>query len=88
MDMVYAKNMVKVCALVAQMPVGEGWVRSSDIAQWCGVPHATTYRYLPKLKKLGYLSSKVEGYRAGKLILYKITPQGIDYLKSFKEFML
>jgi len=85
MDMAKAGKLLKVCSLVAQMPSGGGWVRPSTIVEWSSVPHATTYRYLPKLVKLGYLESKKEGYRTGVVLQYTITQQGNDYLKAFKE---
>lgn len=85
MDMAKAAKLLKVCSLVAQMPSGGGWVRPSDIILWSSVPHATTYRYLEKLKKLGYLKSNAQGYRNGIVKHYQITELGNDYLKAFKE---
>lgn len=85
MDMAKAGKIVKVCALIAQMPSGGGWAKSSEIVLWSSVAHATTYRYLSKLTKEGYLEVSKRGYRNGYVNHYKITPQGLDYLKSFKE---
>lgn len=85
MDMSKAARLLKVCSLVAQMPSGGGWVKPTTIVEWSSVPHATTYRYLPKLVKLGYLKVNVEGYRKGIIRHYSITQQGNDYLKAFKE---
>lgn len=87
MDISKAKNLLQVCQLVSKMPSGGGWTRSSEIAQWSAVPQATTYRYLPKLVTLGYLEVKKRDYRSGVVISYKITEQGNDYLKSFKELL-
>lgn len=88
MDMSKAEKIIKVCALIAQMPSGAGWVKSNEIVLWSSVAHSTTYRYLPKLVKLGYLQVSKQGYRKGFVNHYKITDSGIDYLKAFKEMSL
>lgn len=78
------RNIVRVCELIANMPSGGGWVKSNEIVLWSSVPHATTYRYLPKLVKLGYLKVDKRGYRKGFVNHYKITMAGIQYLNTFK----
>lgn len=85
MDMAKAGRLLKVCSLVAQMPSGGGLVRPSFIVEWSAVPHATAYRYLPKLAELGYLERTKLSYRNGVIFHYTITQAGNDYLKAFKE---
>jgi DNA-binding PadR family transcriptional regulator len=87
MDMAKARRIIKVCGLIAQMPSGGGWTKSSEIVLWSSVSHATTYRYLPKLTSEGYLDVSKRSYRNGYVNHYKITPQGLDYLKSFREIL-
>ena len=85
MDAAKAGKIIKVCALIAQMPSGGGWAKSSEIVLWSSVAHATTYRYLTKLVKQGYLDVSKQGYRNGFVNHYKITHQGLEYLDNFKE---
>jgi len=88
MELSKVQQILKVCHLVSQMPSGGGWVKPSEIVQWSSVPHATTYRYLAKLVKLGYLNVKKEGYRKGIICHYTITEQGIGWLSFGKEMAL
>jgi DNA-binding PadR family transcriptional regulator len=88
MDMSKVQKILKVCNLVSQMPSGGGWVRPSEIVTWSSVPHATTYRYLAKLQKLGYVRAKAEGYRNGIIKHYTITDAGMGYLDTFGKEML
>lgn len=83
MDMSKVRKILIVCNLVSQMPSGAGWVRPSEIVAWSAVPHATTYRYLSKLQKLGYVRAKAEGYRNGIIKHYAITDSGVGYLDTF-----
>lgn len=87
MDMSKARKILQVCNLVSQMPSGGGWVKPSEIVTWSSVPHATTYRYLTKLQKLGYLCVRVEGYRKGIVKHYTITDAGMGYLDTFRGML-
>lgn len=87
MDLSKVRKVLRVCELIAAMPSGGGWVKPSEIILWSSVPHATTYRYLTKMVTLGYVEVDKRGYRAGFVNHYKITPNGINYLESFKELI-
>ena len=81
------RRMVKVCRLMAEMPVGEGWTTSSEIEFWSGAAHSTTYRYLPKIVKLGYLEVGKRGYKKGFINHYRISAKGMDFMSTFKEML-
>lgn len=87
MDLSKVRKLLRVCELIAQMPSGAGWVKPSEIILWSSVSQATTYRYLAKLEKLGYVQVDKRGYRSGFVNHYKITPNGVTYLKSFQEIL-
>lgn len=76
---------LKVCFHIRAMPMGEGWVSATDIIQWSGVSHATTYRYLPRMVKLGYIENHILDYRDGITKRYRITTEGRDFLKTERE---
>jgi len=85
MDASKVIRIIKVCVLVAQMPSGGGWTKSSEIVLWSAVPQATTYRYLKDIVALGYLQCNKQGYRNGFINHYKVTQSGLDYLNNYKE---
>lgn len=88
MELSKVQSILKVCKLVDDMPSGGGWVRPAEIIKWSSVSHATTYRYLKKLTKLGLLSERKQSYREGVVYEYAITGDGAAYLNGFKEMKL
>lgn len=74
------RRVMQVFRLLSLMPMGEGWAKPLEIVQWSGVTHATVYRYLPKLEKLGYLH--IEEYKCRKLTCkrYRITEKGLNWV--------
>lgn len=85
MNLSDVNKLLKVAYLMREMPVGEGWTTATDARNYSGVSHSTTYRYLPKLVKLGYLENKISDYRKNIVKSYRITTEGREYLKLQKE---
>lgn len=85
MDISKVERILKVCKLVKQMPVGQGYCRAGDIVQWSGIANATTYRYLKKMLKLNLVDTKTKKYLGRDTLYYVITDLGQEYLSDFRE---
>jgi len=69
---------------ILDMPVGEGWLTPVEIVKWSGVSHSTTYRYLAKMIKLGYVRQHFYVLRGLKCSVYQITDSGLAWFDGRK----
>lgn len=77
--------LLKVALLMRSMPMGEGWTTGTQLRDYSGVSHSTTYRYLKKLVKEGML--EVRKFTRATIVCneYRITQKGQELLKSQNE---
>lgn len=86
MDMEKARQLLTVAKFLALMPKsGGGWDTATSFVKWGGCSYSTTYRYLPKLEKLGYVESREVKIRKMRCKEYRITGAGLAYLCNFNE---
>lgn len=73
---------LKVALLMREMPMGQGWTTGTQLRDYSGVSHSTTYRYIIKMVGDGLLEPR--SFKRGKLVCaeYRITEKGRDLLKS------
>lgn len=86
-QLVTMRQLIKALYCFREMPAGQGWVSPSMLRDFSGVSHSTTYRYLPKLEKLGFIETKNVTVRGMKCKQYRVTPEGIEYVGRHKVFM-
>lgn len=79
-----ARKIMRVLQLTALMPMGQGWTKPTEIVTWSGVPHATVYRYLPKLAAQGFLHEEEYKCRELKCKRYRITLSGKNWIESLE----
>jgi DNA-binding IclR family transcriptional regulator len=86
MNIEKVRLLLKTLQTAAMFPRGEGLMTPTEIIKKSGVSHATTYRYLSKMLDMGYV--KVKPYQCRKLTCYKyrISEEGLEYMKQFKTF--
>lgn len=78
------RRILRVMQLFAQMPCGGGGAKQPEIIHYSGLPSATVYRYLEKMKKLGFIE-RVWQTKTGRDTMaaqFKITKSGIEYLEG------
>lgn len=83
-----ASRILKVLSLMEQMPiVGEGET-TPTIVFYSGVTHSTTYRYMPKLEKLGLVTcTKIVNRANIEVRYYKITEMGKGYVLDERKLL-
>jgi len=86
MDMEKVRRILNTCDLLLGMSSGGGWVDTYDIKKWSGIANATTYRYLVKMVKLGFLEIEKRPFQNKQKSFYKITKSGQEYLYAFNQF--
>jgi len=86
-QLVTMRQLIKALYCFREMPAGQGWVSPATLRDYSGVSHSTTYRYLPKLEKLGFIETKQVIVRGMKCKQYRVTPEGIEYVGHHRVFM-
>lgn len=78
------RRILRVLQLFAQMPSGGGVAKQPEIIHYSGLPASTTYRYLSKMKELGFIERAWQS-KSGRDTMsaqFKITSSGIEYLEG------
>lgn len=78
------RRILRVMQLFASMPSGGGGAKQPEIIHYSGLPVSTTYRYLSKMKDLGFIEmiSQSTTGRATMSAQFKITKSGLEYLEG------
>lgn len=82
MNLTTVMPILKVACLMREMPVGQGWTTGTQLRDYSGVSHSTTYRYIIKMVGDGLLEPRA--FKRGKIACaeYRITEKGRDLLAS------
>lgn len=82
MNLTTVMPILKVALLMREMPMGQGWTTGTQLRDYSGVSHSTTYRYIIKMVGDGLLETR--SFRRGKMACaeYRVTEKGRDLLAS------